>query len=294
MTLYETLSGQICTSKGLSDSILSTIGVKHFPLSPTLFGLQIDELEPFILEIASPQTCILHGSHVPILLFTYDIVLLSHTIEGIQCLVNTLDSFNSKQELIVNLSKTNVLAFNVSKHTFDQIQITYRNKSIEMASSYTSLGILFSRPRFMMKATAPPRVRRGYVAVSSLKRQCVQLHFQDILSKLQLFHTLGTPTVLYGVELWGPRLRGTNWDRIETILINTLSHSIQSKRIITHHIILEKFGYQPLKVWALARLVLYLQRLQGFTIPSRSDKLPQGLSLVNGVGSTGLSLVLVH
>lgn len=51
LALYETLSSHIHTLEGLLDSILSTIGVKQScPLSSTLLGLYIDELESFILE----------------------------------------------------------------------------------------------------------------------------------------------------------------------------------------------------------------------------------------------------
>jgi hypothetical protein len=49
--LYESILGRLCTAHGLSDFIRSTIGVKQgCPLSPTLFGIYIDELEAFLHE----------------------------------------------------------------------------------------------------------------------------------------------------------------------------------------------------------------------------------------------------
>jgi len=80
LTLYESISRRVHTVEGLSDIIHSIIRVKQgCPLSLTLFGLYIDELESLILEtIGINIICLLHGMHVLILLFVDDIVLLSH------------------------------------------------------------------------------------------------------------------------------------------------------------------------------------------------------------------------
>lgn len=94
-TLYETLSSCVCIPEGLLDNILSTIGVKQVcPLSPTSFGLYIDELESFILETINPELgCLLHDNRVSILPFVDDIVLLSHSVEDQQGLIV---AFNAK------------------------------------------------------------------------------------------------------------------------------------------------------------------------------------------------------
>jgi len=61
------------------DFIRSTIGVKQgFPLSPTLFGIYIDELEAFLHEhIQDNDGCLLHQVLISILLFVDDVVLLA-------------------------------------------------------------------------------------------------------------------------------------------------------------------------------------------------------------------------
>lgn len=60
--LYETVVGRSGTPEGFSVLIHSTIGFKQgCPLSPTLYGLYIDELEDFLLKSSLPgDGCYLH------------------------------------------------------------------------------------------------------------------------------------------------------------------------------------------------------------------------------------------
>lgn len=89
---------------------------------------------------------LLHGNRVPIIVFVDGIVLISHTTTGLQGLVDALDSFTSRQELVVNLGKTKVLAFDVSKATIDLMEIAFWDSVIETTTSYTYLRELFFGP----------------------------------------------------------------------------------------------------------------------------------------------------
>ena len=69
--------------------------------------------------------------------------------------------------------------------------------------SYTYLGVTFTRPRFSSWKVACAPLSHGYVILDTLERNCAHLQFQDPWTKLWLFGTLVTPTLLYGVETWG-------------------------------------------------------------------------------------------
>ena len=62
MRLYESLLGRLHAANGMSNFIQSTIGVKQgCPLSPTLLGIYINELEAFLHEhIQDTDGCLLH------------------------------------------------------------------------------------------------------------------------------------------------------------------------------------------------------------------------------------------
>ena len=61
MRLYESILGRLHTSHGVSYFIKSTIGVKQeCALSPTLFGIYIDDLKSFLQEhIQDDDGCLL-------------------------------------------------------------------------------------------------------------------------------------------------------------------------------------------------------------------------------------------
>ncbi|KAH9293842.1 hypothetical protein KI387_040956, partial [Taxus chinensis] len=111
MRLYEEVLGRLRTSVGLSDFIRSTIGVKQgCPLSPTLFGIYIDELEDFLRDhIQEGDGCLLHHVLIYILLFADDVVLLASSAEGLQRQLDALALFCDHRQLTVNLGKTKVM-----------------------------------------------------------------------------------------------------------------------------------------------------------------------------------------
>ena len=88
--LYESVSGKVRSSKGLSEAVASTIRVKQAcPLSPTLFGLYIDEASHYIERFEGLGEC-LAGIAIQILLYADDIVLISDSPEGLQRHLNAL------------------------------------------------------------------------------------------------------------------------------------------------------------------------------------------------------------
>lgn len=96
MRLYETVVGRFRTPEGFLVPIHSTIGVKQgCPLSPTLFGLYIDELEDFILKSSLPgDDFYIYQVLISILLFADDVVLLASSPESLQRLLDGLASFS--------------------------------------------------------------------------------------------------------------------------------------------------------------------------------------------------------
>ena len=82
MALYRTVVGQVRTPERVSELIYSTIGVKQgCPLSPTLFGMYVDEVSNYI-ERRGDRGAQLAGTWISLLLYADDIVLISDSPEG--------------------------------------------------------------------------------------------------------------------------------------------------------------------------------------------------------------------
>ena len=84
MALYRSVVGRERTPGGISDLVHSTIGVKQgCPLSPTLFGLYVDEVSDYIGRDGD-RGAQLAGTWIPLLLYADDIVLMVDSTEGMQ------------------------------------------------------------------------------------------------------------------------------------------------------------------------------------------------------------------
>ncbi|MCO5575025.1 hypothetical protein L7F22_028822 [Adiantum nelumboides] len=112
--LYEQVCGRVQCPGGTTETLFSTIGVKQgCPLSPTLFGLYIDEIVDFI-QHRGGDGLEMGGTTVHIHLYADDIVLISESAEGLRQHLLGLDDFCAQEGLSVNLGKTKVLIFHTS------------------------------------------------------------------------------------------------------------------------------------------------------------------------------------
>ncbi|KAH7434041.1 hypothetical protein KP509_07G098200 [Ceratopteris richardii] len=113
------------------------------PLSPTLFGLYIDEITEYI-QRARGREGDLGGTPVHILLYADDIVPLSESQEGLQSHLQALDTFCMERGLTVNLGKTKVMIFHTSRTVRHRASFTKAGGQIEVVDSYVYLGVTFS------------------------------------------------------------------------------------------------------------------------------------------------------
>ena len=114
MALYGSILERVRTLVGDFDIIQSTIGVKQgCPLSPTLFGMYIDEMSDYI-DREGDRGAQLARTWIPLLLYADDIVLIAESPDGMQKQLDALHRFVEDSGLSVNLGKTKVMVFNTT------------------------------------------------------------------------------------------------------------------------------------------------------------------------------------
>ncbi|MCO5572471.1 hypothetical protein L7F22_026226 [Adiantum nelumboides] len=141
--MYEMVVCQLRMGEGNSNFFTSTIGVKQgCPLSPTLFGLLIDELEHLVLEFMQQEVIkevMIGNAMIMLLCYADDVVLLAHSLEDAQKLMIALENICLHSGLIVNGSKTTVMLVNTLNK--EKPCIVDNKEPLEVVESFKYLGL---------------------------------------------------------------------------------------------------------------------------------------------------------
>ena len=142
-SLYGAVPMAVKTAQGLTATFESVMGVKQgCPLSPTLFGLYVDDFEQ---ELASHQHMLdlpsFAGRRLPAMLYADDLALVSTSREGLQAQLNVLQGYAAKWRLTVNIGKTKAVAFRGRRSQVYPFQPVYGGATIEVVDSFRYLGL---------------------------------------------------------------------------------------------------------------------------------------------------------
>ena len=111
-------------------------------LSPLLFNLFINDLAVFLksldlgVKIADENVCLL--------LYADDIVLLAESEADLQLLLNALNDWCGRNDMTVNMAKSNVVHFRPSSVSKTDVVFSCGNGIISVADRYTYLGVVLS------------------------------------------------------------------------------------------------------------------------------------------------------
>ncbi|MCO5583232.1 hypothetical protein L7F22_037140 [Adiantum nelumboides] len=216
--------------EGISKLFTSTIGVKQgCPLSPTLFGLLIDELEHMVLEFMQQEgieEVMIGNAIIMLLLYANDVVLLEHNLEDAHKLMIALENFCLHSGLIVNDSKTKVMLVKILNKV--KPCIVYNKEPLEVVESFKYLGLEVPA-NHKWKECAMQRLEAGKRAYYAFENMCNAEEIKCWALKKYLFDTLVLPVLLYGVEVWGGSISKSTWKEFENVQKRFLTKTIQVK-----------------------------------------------------------------
>ena len=165
-------------------------------LSPLLFNIYIDDILSEIEK--SDYGCLLSHYKVNILGFADDIILLSPSANGIQSLIDKLDSMLSKISLLINFKKSCYMLIKCKKYRKVQIvsKIFLNGCKLKQVDEYKYLGIIISSNNSVSSDIS--RVCSSFLKqfYSVYRKFC----FTDFNVMLFLFKTHCLS--FYGAELW--------------------------------------------------------------------------------------------
>ena len=121
--MYAKTRYSIKLKNGFLDPIESNLGLKQgCPLSPMLFNLYIDDVENIFDDQCEPVY--LQNEKIHHFLYADDLVLVSHSAEGLQRSLNKLFGYAKVKYLTINTKKSNTTIFNLpGRHIKKQFKI---------------------------------------------------------------------------------------------------------------------------------------------------------------------------
>jgi hypothetical protein len=200
-TLYADVPVCVRGPSGFSAVFSSLVGLRQgCPLSPTLFGLYVDDLEVAVLAAAGAELPRLRGEALPPLLYADDLALLAASAQGLQRQLAVLEEYCSRWGLTVNLVKTEVVVF---RGDVPRAGWRYAGGLVPVRESFVYLGHLFLAAG-SLSATGGLRAERAAATTHAMRRRLAELGCALPLHACEMFDILVRPGLEFGAELWAP------------------------------------------------------------------------------------------
>lgn len=258
--LYARVLCQLKTHEGLSQAFSSNMGVKQgCPLSPTLFGLCIDQIEQFLPQLRGDEPAI---GMLTLLLLIYadDVALFAHDITALQTLVDAIHAFCEDAGLSVNVNKTKFMIVKTRKMDTQPL-LMYQGQQVEKVDSFRYLGIDIPC-NYAWGYCAQNRMDVGHAKYYQFENMCAQKSIKRWEIKAIIFETCVVQTILYGVEIWGASISAHTWNEIEKIQKKFLCRHVGVKKTTPYSVLLLETGKRPMEMKALKRMYTYIMKIK--------------------------------
>ena len=222
-SIYKKVLAAVRHNGEISDYFDCPTGLKQgCLLSPKLFSIFMTEISSALneegidgIQLSSDFNNIFH------LLFADDILLVSHSIQGLQNQINILRLQSQKLGLNINTTKTQIVVFRKGGRLAKLEKWFYGNTELKIVNSYKYLGLDFTTRLSFNNATRP--------FIAKAKQSCYEINKSlnslncyslDVFTKL--FDSKVLPVLSYASEVWGmsdvSKIEGVHTTRIKRFL----------------------------------------------------------------------------
>ena len=205
-TMYQNLQCSVRVGGALTDWFSQTAGVRQGDtLAPTLFAIYINDLVPEINSL-NKGIRISDELTLSILLYADDIVLMSETADGLQSMLDALQSWSKNWKLRINRDKTKIVHFRKPRDTITTHDFLYEGSVLDKVSQYRYLG-LDLHDTLDFSDSVKVLSKSASRALGAVTSKFYALNGLDYYTYTKMFDAMVSPILDYGSEIWGAKKR---------------------------------------------------------------------------------------
>jgi hypothetical protein len=270
-SMYTVVQARVRVNHEFTESFKCPNGLKQGDnCSPILFSLLINELADDIVKKGK------HGITLNpdmlqlfILLFADDVVLLSHSVVGLQCQLNNLGLTSKQLGLTVNMDKSKIIVFRNGGPLASYEKWKYNGERLNVVNEYKYLGVIFSS-RLTFSHALEDMASRGKKGVCGILRFLWSLGKNNPQLFFKMFDTQIQPILTYGCEVWGLTADHTALERVHLFAIKRLLNvSIKTPTVLIYN----ESGRYPMYIQTHTRCIkfwLKLTRMDDSRLPRKA------------------------
>ena len=230
-------------------------------LSPSLFKIFMEDLPNFLDNGKGVK---IGNMLISYLLHADDLVLISETSAGLQSLLNGLDRFCKRWDMIINSLKSNIMIFNKRYiYAQDILEFTINKDVIKQTDRYKYLGTVISNKKNIFCDNFSHLKGKALRAIGSLRSDvrkavgsALPLHLY-----LKSFDAQIRPILDYGAEIW---YQPKPVQEIESVQLGYLKRLLGVRQQTPTLAIFGETGRFPLHLRQQDQVIKYWKRLQHF------------------------------
>ena len=255
---------QVCVKVGnkITENFQANRGVKQgCILSPLLFNIYLSDLQ---VKMESPEkkpAFISPNEPIGCLIWADDLLLISETEAGLDCMLKSLKHYATINGLTINIEKTKVMIFNkTGRHIRKNFYLG--EMRIETSREYKYLGFKIT-PYGGITPGLHDLKDRALKAFYKMKHQMGSSFRKHPLVTIKLFETLIKPILLYASDFWGV-LKAPKNNPIENMHIKFCKELLGVQKQTTNIGVLLELGQIPLGLEATKNAIKNWVRISNY------------------------------